>query len=229
MDAANRQGAAYLQRLVDGAASLRSRDLIEQLDEFWLVGVGAIDAMAAADLISSEEARSWLSGFARLCNRDVPARPTKIATQLRETANTAETLPAGAATAQDFERIVDASRGLRLANLQRVVTLGPDVDRRSPSGLGISSVEFYDDAVVVRWTIPKRAGWRPGSPSDPEAANPVIALNDDVGTFYTLVASNLSVAPGETIRGESIYLPRRSEARELTISCEGTSWSVPTA
>jgi hypothetical protein len=223
---------AYLRRLVDGATSLRVRNLTAELHEFWFVCVGAVDALASVDLLDSADLQRWLGAFAELCERDSDAfssAESESSVPNVSVAGSARGAPTASSSqlGHDIGRIIDATRSEpNLSELQAVATVGSSVERRSRNGVRIASLEFYADAVVVRWMMPRRPDWKgPRSGRDSLGALPAIELTDNTGTLYSSVSRNLAACLGDSIRGEDVYVPRPLEFSTLTISCEGTEWS----
>jgi hypothetical protein len=80
----------------------------------------------------------------------------------------------------------------------RRVLLGP-LDEAG--GVRVTSVELYEDAVMVRWSV--SAGGRMDYDAEPE-----LELSDDAGTDYGLIdGSSGSTSASEWVRGESTYVP----------------------
>lgn len=220
---------AFLRNLVNAAASLRATGLDEQLHEFWLLGVGGINALVAHQLTNDEDGTRWLESFANLCGEDFAAQPGLQAAGVGGLPVAERLTPTDSATAEMTQVAAATREAVTLARLERVVIVDSGLERRSEGGVGLSSIELYDDAVLVRWTLAPVTRSRSVGPGRPAAVShdpPGLIVSDDLQTPYLLVANNTLEWPGETLRGEAVFVPRRRRASELEVSCEGTSWSV---
>jgi hypothetical protein len=96
----------------------------------------------------------------------------------------------------------------------RRVLLGPVEEH---DGVRITSVELYDDAVVVRWNA--AAGTHLAHDMEPD-----LSLSDDLGTPYSPTGGSGGSGGSERMRGDSDFVPGvPAGAGRLTLAWHGVS------